>query len=70
MMYYMWKVDHIGLATRLVKPLDGERPGTQWAHAPAAPDTKPDHYLHGGWWTGQMWAYSYKNHSESNFGIY
>ena len=46
--YRRWKVGHLGLAACPVKLLKGGWPTTQRAHASAAPDTKPDHDMHGG----------------------
>ena len=47
--YRRWGVGHLGLAACPVKLLQGGRPPTQQqAHASAAPDTKPDHDMHGG----------------------
>jgi hypothetical protein len=46
--YRRWEVGQPGLVACGVKLLEGRRPTTQRAHASAAPDTKPDHDLHGG----------------------
>ena len=47
--YRRWGVGHLGLAACPAKLLQGGRPTTQQqAHASAAPDTKPDHDMHGG----------------------
>ena len=47
--YRRWKVGHLGLAACPAKLLQDGRPTTQQqAHASAAPDTKPDHDMHGG----------------------
>ena len=48
MRHRRWKVGHLGLAACPVKLLQGGRPTTQQAHAPAAPHTEPDHDMHGG----------------------
>ena len=46
--YRRWKVGHLGLAACPGKLLKCGWPTTQRAHASAAPNTKPDHDLHGG----------------------
>ena len=46
--YRRSKVGHLGLAACPAKLLKGGWPTMQRAHASAAPDTKPDHDMHGG----------------------
>ena len=46
--YRRWKVGHLGLVACSARLLQGAWPTTQQAHASAAPDTKPDHDMHGG----------------------
>ena len=46
--YRRWKVGHLGLVACPLKLLQGRWPIRQRAHAPATPDTKPYHDMHGG----------------------
>jgi hypothetical protein len=48
LIYRKWKVDHLGIAARPLKLLQGVRPTTQRGHASAVPVAKPDHDMHGG----------------------